>query len=503
MKQLSIYIAIFGLLLIAPSLWGQETKTYPVDTIDGKTYYRYAVERSIGLYRISVNFDVKQEEILEANPQLQKRGLRFGEEILIPVKEAVQEVIETKVEQLKDTAAAVIKQTIEQKTEEIRRRNRSTRPSFQWDNIMEKVAGTLQEIIAPNDSLATDSLVGDTIVRDSITTRLGIMLPFQTHAIKRDKNMDRFYDFYAGALIAIYQAQEQGQLMEIFTYDIGRTTRELEAVLARDEIHRLDAIIGPAYSQQVAMVIDSTRQDSTWIVVPFISKLKGIEKYPYILKFNPSEEIEADTLARYLAERKDSINCVLVEAREGDIIPSGIASLHKALKRYQVPQTTVSIHSILVDSIDEAFVPDVENIIIFNTEKYANLQAVMPHLLKAYGRYRITLFSHYSWQDEKIVLPHIYTSVFSPTPVVDERYEELYRHYFGHELVASQPRYDLLGYDLTSHFLHLMEAKQQADSLSNDSVFQETWEGAQANIRYQPVATGGGLENQVIHIIHQ
>ena len=333
MKQLSIYIAIFGLLLIAPSLWGQETKTYPVDTIDGKTYYRYAVERSIGLYRISVNFDVKQEEILEANPQLQKRGLRFGEEILIPVKEAVQEVIETKAEQLKDTAAAVIKQTIEQKTEEIRRRNRSTRPSFQWDNIMEKVAGTLQEIIAPNDSLATDSLVGDTIVRDRITTRLGIMLPFQTHAIKRDKNMDRFYDFYAGALIAIYQAQEQGQLLEIFTYDIGRTTRELEAVLARDEIHRLDAIIGPAYSQQVAMVIDSTRQDSTWIVVPFISKLKGIEKYPYILKFNPSEEIEADTLARYLAERKDSINCVLVEAKEGDIIPSGIASLHKALKR--------------------------------------------------------------------------------------------------------------------------------------------------------------------------
>ena len=200
MKQLSIYIAIFGLLLIAPSLWGQETKTYPVDTIDGKTYYRYAVERSIGLYRISVNFDVKQEEILEANPQLQKRGLRFGEEILIPVKEAVQEVIETKAEQLKDTAAAVIKQTIEQKTEEIRRRNRSTRPSFQWDNIMEKVAGTLQEIIAPNDSLATDSLVGDTIVRDSITTRLGIMLPFQTHAIKRDKNMDRFSGLAAAGL---------------------------------------------------------------------------------------------------------------------------------------------------------------------------------------------------------------------------------------------------------------------------------------------------------------
>ena len=64
---------------------------YPTDTIDGRIYYRYTVERSIGLYRISVNFGVSQEEILKTNPHLQHQGLRFGEEILIPTQQTVNQ----------------------------------------------------------------------------------------------------------------------------------------------------------------------------------------------------------------------------------------------------------------------------------------------------------------------------------------------------------------------------------------------------------------------------
>ena len=87
MRTTSLHIALtFVLMCIAQLVWGQNELPYPIDTINGKAYYRYNVERSVGLYRISVNFGVKQEEILQANPMLQKRGLRYGEEILVPVK---------------------------------------------------------------------------------------------------------------------------------------------------------------------------------------------------------------------------------------------------------------------------------------------------------------------------------------------------------------------------------------------------------------------------------
>ncbi len=52
--------------------------------IDGKTYYLYQVKSGEGLYRISKNFGVSQQEIIEANPDV-TNGLKAGQLIRIPV----------------------------------------------------------------------------------------------------------------------------------------------------------------------------------------------------------------------------------------------------------------------------------------------------------------------------------------------------------------------------------------------------------------------------------
>ena len=359
--------------------------------------------------------------------------------------------------------------------------------------------------------LLTDSATLDTVaavqadsvhMADSTAIRVAFLLPLHADAVKRDKHMDRFYDFYAGALIAIYEKQQSGQAMEIFTYDIGKTAlRTSEVLQQHPEIREAHAVVGPAYAQQVEVVLDSLQEDSVWVMIPFLSRVKNIESHPFVLKFNPSEQIEADTLARYLAQRADSVNCVLVEAKAGEVIPSGIKALHQALKEHQVPISSVSLKAILTDSIEGAFLPEKENIVVFNTERYANLQTVMPHLLKACGTYRITLFSHYSWQSEKIILPQLYTSVFTPQPTVSEEYEWLFEQYFDHELSSYQPRYDLLGYDLTNQLLDMLIL--QKSSQDNTVMLQDVWTGTQANIHYQPTAPKGGYENHIVHIIHQ
>ena len=359
--------------------------------------------------------------------------------------------------------------------------------------------------------LLTDSATLDTVaavqadsvhMADSTAIRVAFLLPLHADAVKRDKHMDRFYDFYAGALIAIYEKQQSGQAMEIFTYDIGKTAlRTSEVLQQHPEIRQAHAVVGPAYAQQVEVVLDSLQADSVWVMIPFLSRVKNIESHPFVLKFNPSEQIEADTLARYLAQRADSVNCVLVEAKAGEVIPSGIKALHQALKEHQVPTSSVSLKAILTDSIEGAFLPEKENIVVFNTERYANLQTVMPHLLKACGTYRITLFSHYSWQSEKIILPQLYTSVFTPQPAVSEEYEWLFEQYFDHELSSYQPRYDLLGYDLTNQLLDMLIL--QKSSQDNTVMLQDVWTGTQANIHYQPTAPKGGYENHIVHIIHQ
>lgn len=492
MKKILFYTGfILGLLLSSPTVMAQEVMSYPIETIDGKSYYCYTVERSVGLYRISIKFGVKQEEILAANPSLQRRGLRMGEKILIPINTPLPVENEEKEEQ---KIIEVVPKSV---------------PDVVIDTVVKTILTDVDSLSDLQDSVAIDSLIlsdtlrMDTLVVDSTLTRLAILLPFQTDAIKRDKSIDRFYDFYAGSLIAIYEEQAKGQALEIWTYDIGRTPKELLQVLDSVNLHEMDAIIGPAFSQQVSIVADTIRQDSVWMLIPFISKVKEMDSHPYLLKFNPSAYVEADTIARYLAQRKDSINCVILEAKEGEVVPAGIAALHQALKEYNVPQTQVSIRAILSDSMDYALMPDVENLIIFNTEKYSNLQAVMPHLLNASSRFKMTLFSHYSWQNERIELPQLYTSVFSPEYVVPASYDELYRYYFNHELSSLHPRYDLLGYDLTKQLLQIMDAAEKDSVSIRDTMMNQYWEGIQVDIHYQPMAEEGGLENNVVHIIHQ
>jgi hypothetical protein len=122
----------------------------------------------------------------------------------------------------------------------------------------------------------------------------------------------------------------------------------------------------------------------------------------------------------------------------------------------------------------------------------------MPHLLKLCGNYRVTLYSHYSWQAEKIVLPQLYASVFAQEPVVPATYQALFDQYFAHELSSERPRYDLLGYDLTAHLLTMLQH-------SNDTTLQtyDSWNGIQSNIHYIQTTPQSGYENHNINIIHQ
>ena len=156
----------------------QEVLDYPLDTINGEEVYRYEVERSIGLYRIGVNFNVQQADIIRLNPQLKERGLHYGETILIPtgrpvVIESAPRLVETKVTEVKvqtDTVAVVTENSV-------------SAPVTIGSVVEEPTA-------AP-------------VVAEGPDTRpvmeLAIMLPFESTQIQRSGNADRMMEFYQGA----------------------------------------------------------------------------------------------------------------------------------------------------------------------------------------------------------------------------------------------------------------------------------------------------------------
>lgn len=508
MKQQLRYICLTICALVATvALRAQTHPDCPLDTIRGKIYYRYTVEKSVGLYRISVNFGVSQEEILRANPELQKRGLRYGEEILVPAKDlSITTLPMPQPSKPVVLAAPVEEQPKPQPVEEQKPANLQPTSNQPLTNGEEESAllGDMEPPIDDTLYIYGDTVPMDSLVMDSTAIRLAVMLPFHTHAVKREKDMERFYDFYAGVLIAVNEVQASGQPIEVYTYDVGKTAHKVSEALGQPQMQRLDAIIGPVYNAQVAAAAEFAQRGSTLLLVPFISHVEGIEHNPYLLQFNPSEQTEADTLARYLAQRGDSVNCVLIEVKEGESVPAGVAALHKALAEYHVPTTTTSIRAILQDSLDGVLRPGVENIFVFNTERYGNLQALLPHLSVAAQAYPITLFSRYSWQRQNIPFSQIYTTVFALQPNVPDYYEDTFRQYFDHALASEHPRFDLLGYDLTRHLLHIVQAlRAEVTPDVPQIIAEDIFYGVQADIRYRRMGAQGGYENYDIRIIRK
>ena len=167
-------VILLLLCLVSVTLKAQQMD-YPIDTIEGKPYYRYTVEKGVGLYRVSKIFNIPQELILQANPSIQQRGLVYGGTIWVPISIKEDVVVEPKEKKISPRKVIVAPRELQQQ-----------------DTVVEVLDDTLQVGIA------------------SDTLRLAMMLPLHANTTQRNASMERFMEF-----------------VELYTYDVEKTTVRL------------------------------------------------------------------------------------------------------------------------------------------------------------------------------------------------------------------------------------------------------------------------------------
>ena len=562
------------IVLLAALMWVNglfaQAESWPKDTVDGVVVYRYTVQKSEGLYRISKNFNVSQEELVRLNPTLQTEGLKFGQVILVPVKEEqpattadssyVKHVIEPK-----ETLYAISKRygvsvaELQAANPEVsknmpigatllipaRAAEGATLPVPQTQAEAPKMdapqpqaeapkvetpkaeaeaptieAPKAEEVVLPAPKLQTDSLPAvqqvstdsmvehplllpyDSSIISALPLRIAYLLPFQVEAAKRDGQMDRFIDFYEGALLAIYEAQACGQHFEIFTYDVQKSDIAIQKVLKKGEMQNLDAIIGPAYPAQVSHAALFAKQNRIPCIIPFTNKVSGLEHNPYLMQFNPSAQKEAEAAVRLLSAHKDSLQLVFVDPQASEVSPF-VSTLREKALAAGFTTADIALQTIINDSLTTILKQDKKNILVFNSDKYVSVNAVMSKVVNQKKGHSLALFGRYSWQHEKCPIEMVYVSIFhEPNTAHMASYEALYKQYFGHALSSLQPRYDLLGYDLTKAVIrHLLLSQQAVSDQDKQHVFAEEHIGLQSDIHYERASEEGGLENMGIKLI--
>ena len=561
------------IVLLAALMWVNglfaQAESWPKDTVDGVVVYRYTVQKSEGLYRISKNFNVSQEELVRLNPKLQTEGLKLGQVILVPVKEEqpaaadssmVKHVIEPQetlyaiskrygvsVAELQaanpevsknmpigatllipvraaEGATLPVPQTQAEAPKMDAPQPQSEAPKVETPKA-EAEAPTIEapkaeEVVLPAPKLQADSLTAvqqvatdsmvehplllpyDSSIISALPLRIAYLLPFQVEAAKRDGQMDRFIDFYEGALLAIYEAQACGQHFEIFTYDVQKSDIAIQKVLKKGEMQNLDAIIGPAYPAQVSHAALFAKQNRIPCIIPFTNKVSGLEHNPYLMQFNPSAQKEAEAAVRLLSAHKDSLQLVFVDPQASEVSPF-VSTLREKALAAGFTTADIALQTIINDSLTTILKQDKKNILVFNSDKYVSVNAVMSKVVNQKKGHSLALFGRYSWQHEKCPIEMVYVSIFhEPNTAHMASYEALYKQYFGHALSSLQPRYDLLGYDLTKAVIrHLLLSQQAVSDQDKQHVFAEEHIGLQSDIHYERVSEEGGLENMGIKLI--
>ncbi len=453
-----------ALLLVATMAQAQQQEiidSCPKDTVNGEEVYKYQVPKSIGLYRIGINFNVSQSEIVRMNPQLKERGLHYGETILIPTGKKVEKA-EKEIEKVEIKTDAPI-----------------AKPAIAPEVKTTVSAQTTPEI---KDTVSAQPVVAG----ETRTIELALMLPFESQQTKRSNNADKMMEFYQGVLLALHDLQNDSTKYRLRVYDTERSERKVVALCDSTELDSVQAILGLAYPIQIERMAEWCDLHKVSLLVPFCDEI-DLTNHSQLLQFNAGDLQEADSLCRWIKQR--DMNCVAIEVREAELAAS-VRTLRKQMKAAGISTSALALRDLMNDSVVGVLSKDKENLIILHSDKFNQVRLALPHLeaLKAAG-YRIRILSQYSWQKESINLPQVYTSMF--TEIGDtEAYEALWNQYFGNTHASDAPRYDLLGYDLLNALVQYLDGKT-------------SYQGLQAKVELVRLGANDGWQNTQVRIVEK
>lgn len=444
----------------------EELLNYPLDTVNGEEVYRYQVEKSIGLYRVGINFNVSQSEIIRLNPQLRERGLHYGETLLIPTGRKVEPKAVNDAPKVLNEEPKAVKEEPKVVLEE---------PKAEVNEVADSVKV---------DSVKADSVAVDTIADGRKVVELALMLPFESQQTKRSGNAERMMEFYQGALLALRDMQNDSTLYRLRVFDTERSERKVKELCDSTILDSVQGILGLVYPIQIERVAAWCELHKVPLLLPFSDEM-DLAHYSQVLQFNSTDTQEADSLCTWF-ERQENCHFVAVEVRESDLA-SSIRTLRKQMKQNGLNYSALPLRDLMNDSAFYAMDSLAENIIILHSDRYQHVRMLLPHLAKLQeAGFRIRIISQYSWQKEHIALPQVFTSMFA-IEGEHEVYDAVWAEVFKNEHVSESPRYDILGYDLMKALVGWLHGEKELS-------------GMQSHIRWSQVGNGG-FQNEGVRVV--
>lgn len=332
---------------------------------DGKTFCVHKIQKGENLYRLSLTYKVKVDDIKNANPGLGE-NLSLDQAIKIPcegkkstTKSSV--IVEGKSETVKEETTSdefkgnyiYHKISPKETVYSILTRFKITEEQFYLDNPEVKRDGLkigtevriLQKENTPEDEKIIEryfvNIVGNgnlnafgadsTLLKDSNIFQLAVMLPFQYERnveYLKKFNEDQqpklynetktFIELYQGVKMAVDSIVKAGLNVQLFVYDTKGDTSEIKKIIQKPEAKYFDLVIGPGYTSTFLFAAKYFKQAGIPMVSPLSKKDKILTDNPNVIKVVPSYDDHLVGISKYVNENYLNDNIIIAMRDEND-----------------------------------------------------------------------------------------------------------------------------------------------------------------------------------------
>jgi len=519
-------------------------------TTEEDEFILHTVEKKQTLFAISRKYNVSQEAITEANPQLQN-GLKTGDVLRIPVKiknkkneqnitkepikeTTIKEITPVKTvrkqnenEKLKDkTVVTTIPPKLHIGSEETYIVHRVETKETLY-SISKKYNVEVEDITRLNPGVETSLKTGaelripykkssgssvaavNTVVAkplvEKTSYKIAYLLPYMLDSEKQDPTVEKFIEFYLGSLLAVNNAKNGNFKIDVYTFDTEKSELQINEILNKPEMQKMDLIIGPAYTAQIPVLTDFSNRRKINTLIPFSSNIKNIDTNPYIFQFNPDNDVHNDFAVDAFKNKFRDANIIFAQTGEGKPSEDGtdfFNYLTKKLDKQNITYTKIGSTNLSINNLATYLSAEKRNILIFDTENLTSVQPYLNNLYELTSKYDVGVLGQYSWRGKSGKKPKMYyIAPFNPNSTTNDviQYENDYKQYYGQMRSDKNPRFDMLGYDITNFFLKQMGTygfrfNEKTNSLKYN-------EGIQSDFNFKRTGNGGGFINQQLFLI--
>jgi LysM repeat protein len=477
---------------------------------------QYKVEKKQTLFAISNKYNVSQEDLQKLNPDL-KNGLREGMILNIPDSNKIK--TQKEVEKKKNPSSTLTIHKVQSKEtllsicklynvdiKDVIKLNPGVETKLNVGYELIISAKPIQKSTAENTTKTTQEIKKVTVEQFTETRHIKIafLLPFMIEQPKKDAVLERFQNFYAGALLAIKLAKEKGISFDIYAYDTDKTEDKVSELLNNSELKTVDLIIGPAFSNQVSLVANFAKENKINTLIPFTAKVSDIDSNPYLFQFNPGTDAELKYLTEQLNGKLKTMNLILGEIP--DVSPMDDGKIREEAMKVELNRQKKSFKVVDLGSPgnlnwSSSLKKGVKNLIVVDTDKYPIFIPYLNNFTSAASEYDITLFEPYSWRTQigkKIQSLFISPFIGNMNDQLTADYNSKFDQYFGKDVSNDSPRYDILGYDLTNYFVAYIN--RYGSKFASKMGTLNTIPALQSQPQFERASSNTGFINQRLYL---